>query len=167
MVKFNTNGDIIWTNQIGTIYDIPQSVTLDTHNNIYVTGSTRGSLDGSSRSSFDRDVFLIKFNDNGSLIWSKQFGINGDEIGYSIAIDNENQIYITGKAGNNLDGKGTATGREFIVKYLPDGTQDWLKQLGNIGSSISVNNLGELVVAGSVSGDLNGNKNAGGEDFFL
>ena len=55
------------TQQLGTSgHDIGLEVTVDSSNNIYVTGRTRGGLDGNT-SSGGHDLFLVKYNSNGVL----------------------------------------------------------------------------------------------------
>ena len=54
-----------WTKQLGTSsYDSGDAVTTDSSGNIYVTGETRGNLDGNTNSG-GKDIFLVKYNSDG------------------------------------------------------------------------------------------------------
>ena len=54
-----------WTKQLGTsTNDRGEGVTIDSSNNIYVTGTTKGGLDGNTNSG-DFDIFLVKYNSSG------------------------------------------------------------------------------------------------------
>ena len=54
-----------WTKQLGTSSDdIGRGVTTDPSGNIYVTGETRGNLDGNTNSG-GKDIFLVKYNSDG------------------------------------------------------------------------------------------------------
>ena len=54
-----------WTKQLGTsIWDEGKDVTTDSSGNIYVTGETRGNLDGNTNSG-GKDIFLVKYNSDG------------------------------------------------------------------------------------------------------
>ena len=54
-----------WTKQLGTSsVDIGIGVTVDSSGNIYVTGYTKGGLDGNTYSN-DGDIFLVKYNSDG------------------------------------------------------------------------------------------------------
>ena len=54
-----------WTKQLGTTEsDFGLDVTTDSSGNIYVTGETKGGLDGNLNSG-KSDIFLVKFNSSG------------------------------------------------------------------------------------------------------
>ena len=56
-----------WTRQLGSsLSDGGTGVTVDSSNNIYVTGYTIGGLDGNT-SSGSSDLFLVKYNSDGVL----------------------------------------------------------------------------------------------------
>ena len=66
LIKYNSSGTKQWTKQLGTSsYDSGFGVTTDTSGNIYITGQTKGGLDGNTNSG-KRDIFLIKFNSSGT-----------------------------------------------------------------------------------------------------
>jgi len=65
LVKYNSSGTKQWTKLLGTSKDdVATSVTTDSSDNIYVTGTTQGGLDGNTNSGKD-DIFLVKFNSDG------------------------------------------------------------------------------------------------------
>jgi len=54
-----------WTKQLGTSSDdIGRGVTTDPSGNIYMTGFTKGGLDGNTNSG-GKDIFLVKYNSDG------------------------------------------------------------------------------------------------------
>jgi len=62
LVKFYDNGTKQWTQQLGTSSnDWGNGVTVDSSDNIYVTGYTYGGLDGNTNSG-KNDIFLVKYN---------------------------------------------------------------------------------------------------------
>ena len=58
------------TQQIGTsLDDFPSAMTIDASENIFLVGTTIGSL---ARRNGDNDTFLIKLNKSGIKQWVKQ-----------------------------------------------------------------------------------------------
>ena len=65
LVKYNLSGTKQWTKQLGTSdQDEGYGVTTDSSGNIYVTGKTKGGLDGNTNSG-DYDIFLVKYTSSG------------------------------------------------------------------------------------------------------
>ena len=84
--SYNSNSDEIdnnlknfyWTLQAGTSSnDIVNDIGLDQSGNIYLTGYTQGSL-SSTANNGGKDIFLIKYDKKGSLVWKNQIGCNWD-----------------------------------------------------------------------------------------
>ena len=79
------------------------SIAVDSQGNAYVIGSTylpnfptlsplQQQIDG------EQDVFVVKFNSSGTgLVYSTYLGGNGRDLGYSIAVDPQHSIYVTGR----------------------------------------------------------------------
>lgn len=111
-------------------------------------------------------LFLLKFVSQPTLAWAKNIG-SGNDMGYSITVDASNNIYTTGYFTGTADfdpGPGiftlTSNGGQdiFISKIDQSGNFVWAKSNGSfsndIGSSISVNSLGEVYISGYFSGPL-------------
>jgi len=62
LIKYNSSGTKQWTKQMGTsANDWGRSVTTDSSGNIFVTGITKGGLDGNTNSG-STDIFLVKYS---------------------------------------------------------------------------------------------------------
>ena len=67
LVKFNSAGTRLWTKQLGTSsIEYAYGITVDSSDNIYVTGYTGGGLDTNSNLGSD-DIFLVKYNQGLSI----------------------------------------------------------------------------------------------------
>ena len=69
VVKYNSSGTKQWTKQHGTSNANVQwgegGVATDSSGNVYVTGITKGGLDGNT-SAGDYDIYLVKYNSSGT-----------------------------------------------------------------------------------------------------
>ena len=161
-----------WTQQLGTTAsDYGYGVTVDSSDNIYVTGYTAGGLDGNTNSG-DNDIFLVKYNSSGVKQGTKQLGTSTDDLGYGVAVDSSDNIYLTGWTQGGLDGNTNAGGQDiFLVKYNSSGTKQWAQQLGStsseVGYGVTVDSSDNIYVTGTTYGGLDGNTNSGNFDIFL
>ena len=122
LVKFNSSGTKQWTQQLGTSsMDFGSGVTTDSSGNIYVTGYTRGGLDGNTNSG-SYDIFLVKYNSSGTKQWTKQLGTSSDDWGNGVSTDSSGNIYVTGYTDGGLDGN-TNSGKDdiFLIKFNSSG----------------------------------------------
>ena len=66
LVKYDSSGIKKWTKLLGTSeFELGEGVTTDSSDNIYVTGTTYGDLDGNTSSGVS-DIFLVKYNSSGT-----------------------------------------------------------------------------------------------------
>lgn len=82
-------------------------IDLDSSRNVYVTGGT-ASNDFPTKNPYQGDnaggyydVFISKFSPSGSLLFSTYLGGNGQDIGYGLAVDSLNRVYIGGRTQSN------------------------------------------------------------------
>jgi len=143
IAKFDSSGSLKWgTYYGGSNNDYGRAVTVDSYNNIYITGETSSTngiaTSGAYQSSFagDEDAFVAKFSSSGSLSWGTYYGGAKDDWGLGITHDAADNIYIT---GYTLSKKGIATsgayqtknaggnnfGDAFVAKFTSAGSLDW------------------------------------------
>ena len=172
LVKYNSSGTKQWTRQLGTLYgDAGKGVTVDSSDNIYVTGYTRLGLDGNN-SSGNFDIFLVKYNSSGTKQWTRQLGTGNNDLAYGVTVDSSDNLYLTGYTLGGLD-NNTSSGEKdiFLVKYNSSGTKQWTRQLGTSSSDwaedVTVDSSDNIYVTGYTSGGLDNNTNSGVQDIFL
>jgi len=172
LVKYNSSGVKQWTQQLGTSsWDSGRGLTVDSSNNIYVTGSTYGGLDGNTNSG-SYDIILVKYNSSGTKQWTQQLGTSSSEYGLGVTMDSSNNLYVTGQTNGGLDGNTNSGNSDiFLVKYNSSGVKQWTKQLGTSSSDeafgITVDSLNNIYLTGYTGGGLDGNTNSGNDDIFL
>src|SRR5699024_5979449 len=101
ILKLNSNGQVVCAKSMGgNSNDIGKSITTDASGNIYSTGSfySDTAYFGNNKliSQGNYDVFILKQDSNGQVIWAKSMGGNDIDQGYSITSDAIGNIYSTG-----------------------------------------------------------------------
>ena len=164
------------TKQLGVSGYITEAtgVAVDSSGNVYVTGNTGGDLDGNNLTGA-QDFFVTKYDPSGNKVRTKQLGVSGyitDATG--VAVDSSGNVYVTGWTDAGLDGNILTGAQDFFVtKYDSLGNKVRTKQLGvsgvaTIATGVAVDSSGNVYVAGTTSGGLDGNTLTGiGSDFFV
>ena len=83
--------------------DYANGVATDSSGNVYVTGGTKGGLDGNT-SAGDTDLFVVKYNSSGTKQWTKQLGSSSRDYDYGVATDSSGNVYVSGDTYGGLDG---------------------------------------------------------------
>jgi hypothetical protein len=155
------NAQVQWAKQIGSssLYDIENAQIISDGVNIYMIGSFEGSLflpNDTLYANGSEDIFIAKFDANGSNLWSKNIGGNSSTtMDYESAngvYDPVNHcIYLSGHFVNNFyfPGVGYITGNSdiFLAKMDLDGNFIWAKKAGGNGNDqaqVYVNPYGKI-----------------------
>ena len=164
-----------WVRQFQETYPssgIASCVALDGIGNIYTSGRFQGVADFdpgvgtyTMSSLGGYDIFIVKLDPSGNLLWAKQIGGLANDGGQSITIDFAGNIYTTGYFQGTTDfdpGIGvfnlTPFGNSdaFISKLDLNGNFAYAKQLGGssnvFGNSLTTDLLGNLLVSGYYDG---------------
>jgi len=151
------NSKHLWSKSFGgSGSDICNSVSVDSSDNIYITGVIGSyTIDfggGALTKAGYGDIFLAKFDSNGNHLWSKRFGGSSDDWGNSVSVDSYGNVYITGWFSNpKIDFGGGALKNAgdrdiFLAKFDSNGNHIWSKRFGGSGDdkgySVSVDRLG-------------------------
>ena len=156
LYKLNSKGKEIWKRQLGTPKDeLAQEIAADASGNCFITGGTKGDMDG--KNSGDNDIFLIKVGSNGNTLWKRQIGTEKEDIGQYLEINKEGDIFLTGSSRGNLASENQGAKDVFILKYDTSGKLIFKKQFGeersDIGRGISFDKDGNIYVCGTTGGN--------------
>ncbi|WCK57564.1 hypothetical protein PP175_26220 (plasmid) [Aneurinibacillus sp. Ricciae_BoGa-3] len=178
-VKFDANGNKIWTKSFGGTYDDYFNSVTQTLDGAFVavgyTTSVDGDLKGLNKGG--NDGFLIKFDTNGNKIWANTFGGSKDDYFYSVSPSSDGGVSVVGLSysiDKDMTGlnKGSADG--IVVKYDANGNKVDTKSFGgsqyDLFNSVAYSSNGGFVVAGatgSSDGDVKGQTLMGGYDAIL
>ncbi|TXT65282.1 MAG: hypothetical protein BAJALOKI1v1_450012 [Promethearchaeota archaeon] len=109
LAQYNSSGDFQWDSIWGgDENDEARDIVLDeTGTTIYLTGFTHSFGAG------NLDVFLASFNNIGDLQGNETWGGAFDDWGFGLAIDNSNQVFLTGMT----ESFGAGNRDIFLVEY--------------------------------------------------
>lgn len=111
LVKTDQNGNELWSRAFGgTGTDDGNSVQETLDNGYIIAGVTKSFGEG-------YDVYLVKTDSNGNVLWTKAFGGSGSDYGYSVQQTADGGYIIAGETGSY----GAGGGDIFLIKTDPDG----------------------------------------------
>jgi hypothetical protein len=191
--KFEADGDFIWAKRLGGPGgEICYNVTTDSLNNIIIVGNADYRFDfngdevinpswpethGSYYEEYWDDIFVIKLNADGDVLWYKRLASAEPDYGLAVAADGDDNVIVTGWIEDNADlsGDGNISAGlpetvvspfdfedAFIAKFNSAGTYQWAKRIGGAapddGQTITADSSGNIYVGGDIidSADFNG-----------
>jgi hypothetical protein len=171
--KYTAEGVEAWTRQFGTPEDdIALGVGVGGPGRVYVSGTTRGKLGQEQFGGLD--AFVRKYQPDGTLSWTDQFGTSGIDQAWGVGTDGDSAIYVAGGVAGALPGQTSSGGLSdaFVRKYANGGKLLWTRQFGTPGAdeafAVAVDNRGGVYVVGLTDGELlPPQPSAGGFDAFV
>ncbi len=125
LIKTDANGNEIWNNAYGgNADDEAYSVQQTADGGYIIIGYTKSFGAGAM------DVYLLRTDSAGTLLWSKFFGGSNDEEGYSVLQTNDGGFLVAGATSSSGAG-----GRDvYLVRTDASGNTLWTKTLGGLSS---------------------------------
>jgi len=173
--KLNSSGNFVWAKSVVINNTLAiQSIATDNASHITMTGYFTQTVDfdpgpgvynltsGTSSSSYN--LVLWQLDTQGNFIWANRIPSTSSTIGYQVATDSLNNIYVTGVFSGTADfdpGIGSTalisagssgTWDVAIAKYNSSGNLIWAKGVGGSNSeqsfSTTVGAAGDVFIAG-------------------
>jgi hypothetical protein len=147
ILKFDSSGTLLWQKTWGgNKDDFGYGVSVDSSGSIYVTGRTDSFGAGLS------DVFLLRLDSSGNLVWQKTWGGVSYDEGRGITLDSAGHIYVTGLTSSF----GTGADDGVVLKFDSSGNLIGQTTWGGSGGDCvcgtpSVDSSGDIFVTGYVT----------------
>jgi len=173
ITKMDASGNLLWAKNVGGLNDEQGlGIAVDNNGSVYLTGMFNGTADfdpnvGIANLSVigpTNDIFVLKLDQIGNYVWAKNFGNYGSDVGRSIALDANNNVYFTGyyngivdfDPGNGIQNLSSINGRDiFICKLDQNANYIWAKSMGSTqgeeGLSIALDSAGSVYTTGFFS----------------
>ncbi len=153
-VRLNATGELLWERSFGgSEIDIAFAITKSQDGNYVIAGDTRSNDGDVSGFNGNADVWVIKINDQGTLLWEKTLG--GTDFDSARAITTiPNGFAITGSSrSSDMDVTENNGQNDFWIAILDtNGNLQNQRSIGgdgiDFGLGISSNAQGEIIIAG-------------------
>lgn len=168
ILKLDSNGNVSWQKLLGgsgADYCRHIKQTADGGYILagYSTSSASGDITQASRGNYD--IWVVKLNSAGNIVWNKLLGGIGNEYCMQIEATTDNGYIVFGYSSSSLSGDVTATshgGSDFwVVKLDANGNIIWNKLLGGDQDEYAykgqVTSDGGYILVGNTSSSANGN----------
>jgi len=170
--RMDSAGNELWAIKIASILeDVATAAASDASGGVYVAGRTKGFIGGSPAGpSSTTDVFLLRYDASGALLWARQFGTASNDVPHGATPDGSGGVYLTGYTEGSLSGTQAGQGDIWVARYDSSGTQLWIRQIGTAGTdrgwAAHTDGSGGAFVVGQTGGSLGG-PSAGQIDAFI
>lgn len=175
VVKLDANGNLVWQKSLGGSDEDECYAVQQTSDGGYILAGGTESDDGDvSGNHGDQDVWVVKLDLNGNVLWQKSFGGSSDEEALSLQQTSDGGYIFAGTSASN-DGDVSGNHGDYdawIVKTDAGGNLLWQRSLGGSGyddlHSIVQLNDGSYVASGYTSStDDDVSVNHGDEDVWV
>ena len=163
LAKYDVNGKIVWVKDFGTASgsEKGRAIAVSPSGDVYITGNFSTSTDFGNitlTSNGGNDIFIVKYDTDGDVIWAKKAGGPSQDRGYGIVIDASENVYITGTFTQSATFKNTtitnpANNSSFVAKYNSSGQFQWVNESGACcdttkSNGIALDDNGNIYIAG-------------------
>jgi regulation of enolase protein 1 (concanavalin A-like superfamily) len=157
VIRTDAYGDTLWTRTYGGVNnDQARSIAQTSDGGFIITGYTETYSSGSS------NIYLVRTDPNGDLLWEQAYGGIGDDWGYDVAQTSDGGYIIVGWTSAYGDGNGDV----YLIRTDTNGDVLWAQSYGGnqweSGYSVTQSADGGFVVAGTSS-----SYGSGGYDVYL
>lgn len=183
LLKFDEIGNLQWQKTYGGSDDDRGVDLVQTTDGSFVIFGFSKSADGDViQNAGDSDLWLIKLDNSGNMLWQKSYGFSGADNGISLINTNDNGFLLTGVLDVSAsDGQGNskmvtnkkhAGGDYWAIKLNAAGDKQWSKFYGGSFTDtpydvIQTNDNSYVLVGSSDSDDVDISNNKGSYDLWV
>jgi hypothetical protein len=175
IAKIDSSGNSLWAKSAGdslTTSAVGEGISLDSSGNIYVDGDfqgtsiTFGSTTLTNADFNTSDIFIVKYDASGNILWAKRAGGADYDFGHDISSDVAGNFYLAGEfwsasiafGSTTLTNANWGTPDIFTAKYDSSGNAIWAKRAGDtyddLANGISIDTNGNCFITGTFDGPV-------------
>jgi hypothetical protein len=180
ILKLDTSGNIIWDKTIGSNMDDLGNFVVSNLDFIYISSCSSADSSGlkTENSKGGIDIWLVKLDYNGNIIWDKTIGGNKNDNAISITITENHNLLLSGSSWSDISGDKTEDCRGLLDYWLlcldTNGLINWQKTIGGDNHDYSRKTLkishNTYILIGFSKSGISGEKTdycRGEEDYWL
>jgi hypothetical protein len=170
--KLNNSGEFEWARKFdATDSSAPTAIEVNEEGEIYISGWFQGEFDSDPSaaeeihvSSGIQDLFVIKLDASGELIWSRVFGADSWDSAHDMELTDSGNVIVTGTFSTAIDFGSGVGGFEresngltdiFALNLNSDGSTAWVSTYGGIdkdgAAAVTINSTGNIILVGRFS----------------
>lgn len=175
IIKIDANGSIVWKKNYGGAGEDRAYDVHKTHDGGYIVGGSSYSSNIDVTANFGgSDYWIIKLDENGELLWERNFGGGGSEWLWGSDLTSDDGFILCGRS-NSSDGMVTDSkgSRDFwLVKTNATGDPEWTKSFGGTSGEVAYSvhqtaDEGYIIAGYSESDDIDVIDNYGDWDYWV
>ena len=175
IVKLNSAGTLVWEKSFGgSEIDEARAIVSTADGNYLIVGDSRSNDRDVNTNNGAADIWMIKINSNGELLWEKPFGGSSFDGVKAIYKTQNNEFLVAGNSRSSDGNLNQNNGQNdaWIFKINAQGHLKWQATVGgsNVDLLMGVTQLenGTIIAVGNTnSSDLDISENKGFSDVLI
>lgn len=157
LVRMDINGNILWEKTYGgSAYENIQDI-IQTQDGNYIFAGSTASVDGDvSFNHGQSDIWIVKIDVDGNMLWERSLGGSSSELAYGICEAVNGDLLITGYSRSD-DGDfeiNYGSNDLFVMRLNANGDMIWTRTVGtsddDIGYCVMQHSNGKIIAGGQM-----------------
>ncbi len=117
LIKIDGNGNKVWDKSYGgSQFEDAQSVTLSKDGGFIIVGNSKSADMDSNFNAGENDIWVLKTDKEGNMIWQKSFGGSGLDYGFDVLETSSGAIVLVGEtASTDFNGVGNKGKSDAVI----------------------------------------------------
>jgi hypothetical protein len=116
LIKVDDSGSLVWERSFGgSQFDAAQAVTPSKDGGFFLIGNSKSSDLDTNSNAGENDIWMIKTDAEGNLVWQKSFGGSDIDFGFDVIENSSGSVLLVGETSSVDFPSLTSKGRSDLV----------------------------------------------------
>lgn len=116
MIKIDVEGNLIWEKTYGgSKFDLAQAVVQSKDGGFLIAGNTKSDDKDSLLNNGENDIWVVKTNAFGELVWEKSFGGSGLDFAFDLIENEDGSVMVVGETASSDFQSLTSKGNTDLI----------------------------------------------------